>query len=213
MQLTAHLTGAVRTLATLLCSAVLVACAAGTTDHASRIASLIDPVKLSTLAERGANPRIQKCVYWLVVARQQGQSTAAVIDKALVLAGYKNPVAAQLTQAALLRNLDIAGRLGCLDAEGLSEMRLGKAATVRRGPYQGDQLSVDHIIPRTVAPELDCVIANLELMPQRMNLSKGDRVGARQVDLARKLVKAGLLSEVARKAVEAAAQAAQDSRN
>jgi hypothetical protein len=57
---------------------------------------------------------------------------------------------------------------------------------LRKGPYKGDELSVDHIIPRAVVPELDNVIANLELMPLRMNESKNDRVGARQLDLARK---------------------------
>ena len=94
-----------------------------------------------------------------------------------------------------MRNLDIAEKLGCLDAESMAEMRKGKAPTVRRGPYKGDQLSVDHIIPRAVCPELDNVIANLELMPLRMNESKNDRVGARQVDLTRKFNKAGLLSD------------------
>ncbi|MGO8927307.1 MAG: hypothetical protein ACLQU3_10500 [Limisphaerales bacterium] len=91
------------------------------------------------------------------------------MDAALGLAGVKNEPAAALTKAALLRNLDIAGKLGCLDPEGMAEMRKGRAPTVRRGPYQGDHLSVDHIIPRAVVPELDNVIANLELLPLRMN--------------------------------------------
>jgi hypothetical protein len=65
---------------------------------------------------------------------------------------------------------------------------------------------VDHIIPRAVCPELDNVIANLELMPLRMNESKNDRVGARQVDLGRKFNKAGLLSQEGLKAVESAAR-------
>jgi hypothetical protein len=43
------------------------------------------------------------------------------------------------------------------------------APTVRPGPYAGDRLSVDRIIPRTVGPELDNVIANLELVPAQMN--------------------------------------------
>src|ERR1035438_5526642 len=73
-------------------------------------------------------------------------------------------------------------------------MRRGKAATVRKGPYKGDELSVDHIVPRAVCPELDNVIANLELMPLRMNESKNDKIGARQLDLAKKLHSAGLLS-------------------
>jgi hypothetical protein len=81
-----------------------------------------------------------------------------------------------------------------LDAEGLAAMRKGNAPTVRRGPYAGDKLSVDHIIPRAVCSELDNVIANLELMPLRMNESKNDKIGARQLDLAKKLHSAGLLS-------------------
>ena len=62
------------------------------------------------------------------------------------------------------------------------------------GPYRGDELSVDHIIPRAVVPELDNVIANLELMPLRMNESKNAKVGERQLALADKLRAAGLLS-------------------
>ena len=83
-------------------------------------------------------------------------------------------------------------------------MRHGKAATVMNGPYKGDQLSVDHIIPRAVCPELDNVIANLELMPLRMNESKGNKIGARQIDLARKLHSAGLLPKEGEQRVEKA---------
>jgi hypothetical protein len=60
------------------------------------------------------------------------------------------------------------------------------------GPYAGDQLSVDHIIPFAVGPELDKVIANLELMPLRMNQGKASKMGQRQLDLMRRLQAAGL---------------------
>jgi hypothetical protein len=43
-------------------------------------------------------------------------------------------------------------------------------------------------------------------MPLRMNESKNDPVGARQVDLARKFNKAALLSDKGLKAVESAAR-------
>jgi hypothetical protein len=36
---------------------------------------------------------------------------------------------------------------------------------------------VDHIIPRAVAPTLDKVLANLELMPHSLNIRKGAKVG------------------------------------
>jgi hypothetical protein len=55
-------------------------------------------------------------------------------------------------------------------------------------------LSVDHIVPRAVAPELDNVIANLELMPLKMNISKSAKMGARQQDYAKRFRAAGLLS-------------------
>jgi len=53
---------------------------------------------------------------------------------------------------------------------------------------------VDHIIPRAVAPLLDLVLANLEHMPNSLNMRKGAKVGQRQVDLANKLEAAGLLT-------------------
>jgi hypothetical protein len=167
---------------------------AAQSDATNNIASLIDPAKLATLGKREANPRIQKAVYWLQAARTDGKKPSAVLDSAIKQAGYTNKQAAKLTKAALLRNLDIAEKLGCLDESGLAEMRKGKSPTVRKGPYTGDQLSVDHIIPRAVVPELDNVIANLELMPLRMNESKNAKIGSRQKSLAKQFHAAGLLS-------------------
>ena len=46
---------------------------------------------------------------------------------------------------------------------------------------------MDHIIPFAAAPQLDKVIANLELMPLRMNQTKGDAMGERPLMLWEKL--------------------------
>jgi hypothetical protein len=171
------------------------ACALGASvqDYADKIAPLIDPAKLATLKERGANPRVQKITFYLYSAKLDRVDAAAVAKAAVKAVGMKKD-AGELTVAAMLRNVTIAERLGCTDRAGLEEMRKGNAATVRFGPYAGDQLSVDHIIPRAVVPELDNVIANLELMPMRANSRKNANVGQRQRDLALKLNKAGLLS-------------------
>ena len=123
-----------------------------------------------------------------------------VVKKAVAFAGMKGN-AADLTAEAMLHNLKTAEHLGCLDKAGLHDMHQGQAPTIRRGPQAGDQLSVDHIIPWRVAPELGNVIANLELMPLRMNEGKNDRIGARQRSLAKKLYKAGLLSKGGLRAV------------
>jgi hypothetical protein len=190
-----------RFLYTLLCWLLLVFHApAAETNHAHRIASLIDRAKLATLGERDANPRVQKAVYWLATAQKEGQKPATVVNQAVALAGYTN-AAATLTRNALLRNLDIAKKLGCLNDAGLAEMRRGNAATVTKGPYRGDQLSVDHIIPRSVVVELDNVIANLELMPMTANAKKKNKIGDRQRDMAKKFFQAGLLSEKGLEAV------------
>ena len=73
-------------------------------------------------------------------------------------------------------------------------MRKGKAPTVRKGPCKSDRLSVDHTIARAAVPELDNCIANLELMPLRMNESKNAKIGSRQKSLAKQFHAAGLLS-------------------
>jgi len=180
---------------------LLLAVAVCAEDCAAKIATLIDPAKLATLGKRGADSRVQKCVYWLAEARKEGQSPKKVAQAAVSKAGYKKKAAA-LTKAALLRNLDIAEKLGFLDADGMAKMRSGSAPTVRKGPYAGGIASVDHIIPRAVAPELDNVIANLELLPLTVNESKNDKIGDRQRHLAKKFYAAGLLSDAGLKAVE-----------
>ncbi len=88
----------------------------------------------------------------LAEARADGFDPAGVAKRAVARAGMKGK-AGTLTAAAMVRNLDIAEKLGCLDKAGLADMRRGQAATIRKGPYAGDELSVDHIVPRAVAPE------------------------------------------------------------
>jgi hypothetical protein len=170
------------------------AAAASVSDYAEKVAPLIDPAKLATLRERGANPRVQKVTYWLAMAHFDRVNITNVVEAALTSVSVTNKAQRQLTAATMIRNVFIASSLGCLNKVDLEEMRKGNAATVRRGPYAGDQLSVDHIIPRSVVPELDNVIANLELMPQRANSKKNASIGQRQRDLARRLHAAGLLS-------------------
>lgn len=79
---------------------------------------------------------------------------------------------------------------------------MANAPTVRKGPYAGDIASIDHIIPRAIVPELDNVIANLELLPLKLNESKNDKIGDRQRRLAKQFHAAGLLSTAGLKAVE-----------
>ena len=50
------------------------------------IAAQTDPAKLATLkGERAANSRLQKCVYWLAYAEEQGEEPEAVLDESAKL--------------------------------------------------------------------------------------------------------------------------------
>jgi hypothetical protein len=176
---------------------LLLTCAlAGADTIREALANLCDPAKIATItAERGANPRVRKICYWLEMARRDGRDPANEMREVMADVGWGGTAKGDLTSAAMVRNRMIAERLGCLDDAGMGDLRRGKAAIIRNGPYAGDKLSVDHILPRAVCPELDTTLANLELMPMRMNSSKSDSIGERQVDMARKFHAAGLLSK------------------
>jgi hypothetical protein len=72
---------------------------------------------------------------------------------------------------------------------------------ITKGPYAGEIVTGDHIIPRAVAPELDNALYNLEFMPLTLNQRKAAKVTQRQIDLARRWSAAGLLSDVGLQAV------------
>lgn len=183
---------------------------APTTAESDMVASLIDPAKLATLKSRGTNPRIMKIVAILATAKNHEKNQnhkknqnheknpQTIVNNAIAKIGWGNSEKGRLTAAAILRNLEIAEKLGCTTPEDIAAMRRGRSPTVRRGPSAGDILSVDHIIPRAVVPELDNCIANLELMPLKLNQNKNDSIGPRQRDLAQKLYAAGLLENPGR---------------
>jgi hypothetical protein len=152
------------------------------------IAELISLENLSTLGERGANPRIQKAVALMSLANDVDLNLTNVVTRAVEIAGYTNAAAA-LTREALLKNYQIAAQYGVLTEAGLAEMKRGRAATI---PSSGDELSVDHIVPRSKYPQLDNVIANLELMPLRANVSKNDTFGQRQSEMLKRFQEAKL---------------------
>ena len=158
------------------------------------ISNLADPEKLATLGQRGANPRVQKITYWLFVVRQNGGSLEAAIDTAFSSFGWKGTPQGEETKLTFIRNFKRAENLGCFDAEGLEEMRRGHSPTVKRGQFIGQEMSVDHVLPRAEVPELDNVLANLELMPLKMNMDKSAKLEPRQVEFARRFVAAGIIS-------------------
>ncbi len=177
------------------------------TTPALAIANLTDPAKLATLkGERAANPRLQKCVYWLAYAEEQGMKPEAVLDEAAELNKTKGTPYAGFVRWGLLNNLKIAKELGLLTPAGMAELRRGKSATITKGEYAGQEAEADHTIPRAVCPELQNQVMNLELLPASLNRSKSDKITDRARVFAKELYDAGLLSEEGWKAVDKATE-------
>ena len=168
----------------------------GATTPALSLASLTDPTKLATLkGERAANPRLQKCVYWLAYAEEQGEKPEVVLDEAAKLNKTSETPYARFVRWGLLENLKIAKELGLLTPEGMSELRRGKSAEITKGQCKGEEAEADHVIPRSVCPELQNQVMNLELLPASLNRAKSDKVTDRAKVFAKELYEAKLLSE------------------
>lgn len=156
------------------------------------LSHLTDPAKLATLGERGANSRLNKIVFWLDAARRRGMPAETAVDWAQTFNSTKEP-RASLVKNQLARNLKIADELGLLTPENCERLKRGNAAIITRGPYAGETVEIDHIVPFSLAPEVGNELANLEMLPKTSNRQKSDRVGEWQLAHAEKLFAAGLL--------------------
>jgi hypothetical protein len=163
---------------------------------ASALASLTDPAKLATLkGERAANPRLQKCVYWLAYAEGQGEKPEAVLDESAKLNKTAGTPYAGFVSWGLLENLKIAKELGLLIPAGMAELKQGKSATITKGQYSGQKAEADGVIPVALCPELANQVMNLELLPASLKRAKSGKVTDRAKVFAKELYEAKLLSE------------------
>jgi hypothetical protein len=164
--------------------------------HAQRmISSLSSPEKLDALkGERAGNDRARKIAYWLERAKAEGADPRDIMDNVMKEIGWGGQLRGQLTAERMVSNWQRAKELGCLDDEGMSKLRNGKAPTIKKGPHAGTLLSVDHVIPVRAIPRLDTVLANLQFLPAQENLSKGSWIGVEEKRFAMALQKAGLIT-------------------
>jgi hypothetical protein len=181
-------------LALLLAAAPSIMAAPSTAAVA--IAAQTDPAKLATLkGERAANPRMQRCVYWLATAEAGGEKPEAVLDEAAKINGTAGTPYAGFIRWGMLENLRLGKQYGILNPEGMAELRKGKAATITKGEYAGQEVQADHVIPLSVCPELENQVFNLELLPAKLNRTKGAKIGERQKVFGKELHEAKLLSD------------------
>jgi hypothetical protein len=130
-----------------------------------------------------------------------GFNAGEIIDQAHAQTGPHEPKRAMAQRDSLIRNRVILERLGCIDEAGMIKLRKGNAPTITKGPYAGEIVTGDHIIPRSICPELDNAFYNLEMMPLTLNQRKSAKIGTRQIDLAKRWNADGLLSDEGLKAV------------
>jgi len=181
-------------LALLLAAAAPIMVAPSTAAVA--IAAQTDPARLATLkGERAANPRLQKCVYWLAYAEAQGEKPEVVLDESAKLNKTTGTPYAGFVSWGLLENLKIAKELGLLTPEGMAELKRGKSATITKGQYAGQEAEADLVIPKAVCPELQNQVMNLELLPASLNRANSNRVTDRAKVFAKELYDAKLLSD------------------
>ena len=102
--------------------------------------------------------------------------------------------------------MKIADELLLFTPANRERLRRGNAAKVPRGPYNGETIEIDHIVPLNLAPEAGNELANLEMVPQSVNRKKSDHITTRQLMHAQKLFDAGLLKNESWQRVRAQTQ-------
>ena len=167
------------------------------------LAPLLDPAKVATLkGDRPANVRLNKVLGWLKTARQAGGDASGVLDRAQVAAGYFGTVGAQADKAAIIWSRKRLEDFGCFTPAGIAKLKKGGSPQISKGKHSGDSIARDHVLPRSIVPELEARFYNLEALPARENLAKSAKITDREVTLARRWKREGLLSAAGLAAVE-----------
>ena len=87
-----------------------------------------------------------------------------------------------------------------------SETASGGSPQITEGEHAGEKVALDHVLPRAVVPELDACFYNLEILAAKVNRAKSAKITEREVAIARRWRKQGLLSDAGLVAVERAAR-------
>ena len=152
---------------------------------------------------REANDLLLKAVAILIAAENKGADPREILRVAERLNNTPVNYSDLLTES-MLRNLKIARELKLDTPENLALMHDGRSPIVGAGPYAGEKIEVDHIVPRSLAPDLDNLLINLEMMPMTLNRRKSDKVTDRAYSMAKRFLEAGVMLPESWRAVEGA---------
>lgn len=89
----------------------------------------------------------------------------------------------------------------------MAKLRKGGSPKITKGEHAGDSIALDHVLPRAIVPELEARFYNLEAIPARQNLAKSANLTEREINLARRWHREGLLSAEGLARIEQAAAA------
>jgi hypothetical protein len=133
-----------------------------------------------------------KICFYLHEARSAGIDPVGIVSASVESWGWTGTAKGNLTAAVILHALSQLESFGCFDlAEDRDSLKRGARPTIRRGPYSGEPVEMDHIVPVAIAPEWTQVMANLEPVPQSVNRSKSDTVDERVSRHRERLLRAG----------------------
>ena len=125
-----------------------------------------------------------------------------MIDTAQKVAGYAGSSGAKADKQAILWSRKNLESWGCFTPEGMEKLRKGGSPEITKGENAGDSIAMDHVLPRAVVPELAARFYNLEAIPAKENLQKSDKITEREVTLAKRWQREGLLSAEGLRAIE-----------
>ena len=83
-------------------------------------------------------------------------------------------------------------------------MSEGKSPIVGAAPDAGEKIEVDHIVPRSLAPDLDNLMINLEMLPHTLNWEKSNKITERAYSMAKRFFETGVMMPESWQTVEEA---------
>jgi hypothetical protein len=119
-----------------------------------------------------------------------------------MVAGYAGTQRAKAYKQAISWSHRKLETFGCYTEEGMEKLRRGGSPKITMGDHIGDTIELDHVLPRVIVPELAARFYNLEAVPAKVNGRKSARITEREITLARRWHREGLLSAAGLAAVE-----------
>lgn len=149
--------------------------------------------RVHSAKERGSNETMRLVNYKIYQAHSDGLDIAKLLD--LAQPKHRQPPAlAQLNKQRFLYNLEKGIEYGIYEGEeNLKALAYGKAPTITKGEYTGERVDVEHIVPKSIAPGLDNILANLMWYPAPLNQSKNNTITEEALKIAQVFADQGIL--------------------